>query len=87
MPKIATELGPLAVKRLGKKGMHAVGGVPGLYLQVGVGSARSWILRANVAGKRRDIGLGSYPAVSLAAARQKAQAHRESIQEAPIYFC
>ena len=81
MPKIATELGPLAVKRLGKKGMHAVGGVPGLYLQVGVGAARSWILRANVAGKRRDIGLGSYPAVSLAAARQKAQAHRESIQE------
>lgn len=80
MPKIATELGPLAVKRLAKKGMHAVGGVPGLYLQVGEGAARSWILRANVAGKRRDIGLGSYPAVSLAAARQKAQAHRESIQ-------
>lgn len=81
MPKIATELGPLAVKRLVKKGMHAVGGVPGLYLQVSDGAARSWILRANVAGKRRDIGLGSFPSVSLAAARQKAQAHRESIQE------
>ena len=81
MPKIAAELGPLAVKRLAKKGMHAVGGVPGLYLQVGEGAARSWILRANVAGKRRDIGLGSYPAVSLAAARQKAQTQRECIQE------
>jgi integrase len=81
MPKIAAELGPLAVKRLAKKGMHAVGGVPGLYLQVGEGAARSWILRANVAGKRRDIGLGSYPAVSLAVAREKAQTQRDCIQE------
>ena len=81
MPRIATELGPLAVKRLSKQGMHAVGGVPGLYLQVGNGQARSWILRAVVASKRRDIGVGSYPALSLAAARVKAQQYRETIQQ------
>ena len=81
MPRIATELGTLAVKRLSKQGMHAVGGVPGLYLQVGNGQARSWILRAVVASKRRDIGMGSYPALSLAAARVKAQQYRETIQQ------
>jgi integrase len=80
MPRIATELGPLAVKRLSKQGMHAVGGVPGLYLQVGNGQARSWIFRTVVASKRRDIGVGSYPAVSLAAARDKAQQYREMLQ-------
>ena len=81
MPRIATELGPLAVKRLTTPGMHAVGGVAGLYLQVAGKAAKSWILRALVANKRRDIGLGSYPAVSLASARLKAQAYRESIQQ------
>lgn len=81
MPRIAVELGPLAVKRLSQKGMHAVGGVAGLYLQVGNGQAKSWVLRNVVASKRRDIGLGSYPAVSLAAARDKAQKIRELIQQ------
>ena len=81
MPRIAVELGPLAVKRLSQKGMHAVGGVAGLYLQVGNGQAKSWVLRNVVASKRRDIGLGSYPAVSLATARDKAQKIRELIQQ------
>ena len=77
MPRIATELGPLAVKRLTTPGMYAVGGVAGLYLQVRNETAKSWIMRAVVADKRRDIGLGAYPAVSLADARSKAQACRE----------
>jgi len=38
-------------------------------------------LRAVVASKRRDIGMGSYPALSLAAARVKAQQYRETIQQ------
>lgn len=80
MPRVAATLGPLAVKRLVDPGMHAVGGVSGLYLQVRSESAKSWILRAVVAQRRRDIGLGAYPAVSLAEARSKAQACRESIQ-------
>ncbi len=81
MPRIATELGPLAVKRLITPGMHAVGGVAGLYLQVRNETAKSWILRALVVDRRRDIGLGAYPAVSLAEARLKAQACRDSIQQ------
>ena len=81
MPRIAVALGPLAVKRLATPGMHAVGGVAGLYLQVRNDAAKSWILRALVVDRRRDIGLGAYPAVSLAEARLKAQACRESIQQ------
>ena len=34
MPKKAIELGPLAVKALTRPGLHAVGGVAGLHLQV-----------------------------------------------------
>ena len=44
MPKLAKELGPLAVTRLKSPGLHFVGGVPGLALQVTAG-ARGWTLR------------------------------------------
>ena len=77
MPKTAKELGPLAVKLLREPGMHAVGVVPGLYLQVFESGARSWILRLMVASKRREMGLGSYPGVTLAMAHQKARHLRE----------
>ncbi len=59
---------------------HTVGGVAGLYLQCNPPKganpkefARSWIYRATIAGKRRDIGLGSYPSVSLSMARELAR--------------
>lgn len=70
----------IEVKRLIKPGLHAVGGVAGLLLQVTPSGARSWILRAMVGVKRRDIGLGGFPDVTLAQAREKARAAREQIQ-------
>lgn len=79
MPKKAEELKPLAVAKLGP-GMHPVGGVAGLYLQVDSPTSRSWILRATVAGKRREIGLGPFPEVSLAAARDAAAKDRAKIR-------
>ncbi|WP_342666088.1 Arm DNA-binding domain-containing protein [Simplicispira psychrophila] len=54
--------------------MHAVGGAVGLYLCVSVSGARSWLVRVNVDGKRREMGLGGFPLVTLATARQKARA-------------
>ena len=72
----AKELSALAVQRLTAPGMHAVGGVAGLYLCVSSSGSRSWIARVNVDGKRREMGLGSFPDVSLSIAREKARAAR-----------
>lgn len=57
----------------------AVGGVDGLQLQVTPSGARSWLLRATVKGKRRQIGLGAYPDVTLSQARERARGVRDQI--------
>jgi integrase len=52
----------------------------GLMLVVKPTGARSWVLRYQMRGRRRDMGLGSYPEVTLAAAREKAlQARRHLV--------
>src|SRR5471032_3193287 len=53
-----------------KAGRHSIG--DGLYLCVSKGGRKSWVLRYQRNGKRHDAGLGPYPAVSLAAAREAA---------------
>ena len=80
MPRKAKELSPLEVRRLTHNGLHFVGVVPGLALQVR-GDARSWILRARVGGVVRDIGLGGYPGVTLAMAREAARETRQQIAQ------
>lgn len=69
----------LEVKRLDKNGYHAVGGVPGLTLQITAGGAKSWVFRVMVAGRRREIGLGAYPTVQLAEAYTRAREVRDQI--------
>lgn len=81
MPKKAKELSALEVNRLTTPGMHAVGGVAGLYLQVTDTGARTWILRATVGSRRRDMGLGGFPDVTLAGAREAARGARLKIKE------
>ena len=80
MPRIARILSPLEVSRLHSEGLYFVGTIPGLILQVR-GKSRSWILRNCVAGKVRDIGLGGYPAVTLAQARESARTVRAKIAQ------
>lgn len=89
MPKKVKELTPIEVRRLkhavSKNGkaynaLHPVGGVAGLCLQVTPTDAKSWILIAQVGNKKRHIGLGSYPEISLADARRKATETRELIK-------
>ncbi|WP_186198212.1 tyrosine-type recombinase/integrase [Burkholderia gladioli] len=80
MPKVAKELGALAVSRLKEPGTYPVGKVAGLYLQVASPTARSWILRVKIGDRRREIGLGPYPAVGLKDAHAKAQAERDKIK-------
>ncbi|CAB1369614.1 tyrosine-type recombinase/integrase [Denitratisoma oestradiolicum] len=79
MAKIARELTAIEVSRLTVPGHHAVGGVVGLYLYVNGVSARSWVLRLVVGDKRRHIGLGGYPTVTLAQAKDKARRIREEV--------
>lgn len=44
----------------------------GLHLKISPSGTKAWILRYQLNGKRRDLGLGAFPAVSLAAARKAA---------------
>ena len=53
----------------------------GLFLYVKASGPRSWVLRYQVAGRRRDLGLGAYPDVSLAMARERAVEARRLIAE------
>jgi hypothetical protein len=64
-------------------GMHHDGG--GLYLQVTKGRTginHSWLLRYSVGNKKsRYLGLGAYPLVSLAQAREKGVDARKQLSE------
>lgn len=85
MPKVAEELGSLDVKRLthaGGKGnaLVAVGGVTGLYMQITPNGGKTWILRMRIGDRRRDIGLGGFPTVTLALAREKARTARAKVE-------
>ena len=48
----------------------------GLFLRVTKNGATQWLQRINIRGKRRDLGLGSPPAVPLAIACKMALANR-----------
>ena len=62
-------------KSLSKPGLHGDGGT--LFLSIAPGGSKSWIQRITIDGKRRDIGLGGFPLVSLAEARDKAFENRK----------
>lgn len=74
MPKLAEVLPAILVGRLKEPGDHPVGGVAGLMLRITPSGSRSWVLRVRVAGRRPEYGLGSFPAVKLADAREAAAA-------------
>ena len=58
-------------------GKHCDG--EGLYLVVDRSGARRWVLRVAVAGRRREIGLGPFPMIGLARARDRAGAARRRL--------
>jgi integrase len=57
-------------------GFWRVSGATGLYLNVNEGGGRSWIWRYSFAGRRREMGIGAHPDVSMAEARDKATSAR-----------
>ena len=84
MPRIIKPLTNSQVNAIRKPGWHAVGGAAGLYLQLRNTSARSWILRVTVDGKRYVIGLGPLSLVSLAEAREEAYRRLKLIRQGRI---
>jgi len=81
MPKVAKEMSAKEVRSLKRPGMHAVGGVSGLLLQITPSGAKSWVLRVKVGDKRRHIGLGGFPDVPLADARNDARTCKRQIRQ------
>lgn len=81
LPNQGTE--PMALTALkvknAKPGRHVDG--RGLCLLVKDGGARTWVLRMQKDGRRRDYGLGSALDVSLAEARESAAALRRQVRE------
>ena len=51
-----------------------------LYLRVVPGGSKSWIQRIIIHGKRHDVGLGGFPTVSLAEARELAFENRKLVR-------
>src|SRR5436309_2767356 len=78
-PKKAAGLTARQVQTQKAAGLFADGG--GLYLQVAPTGAKTWIFRFQLAGRRRDMGLGSASIFSLAEAREKAAAARRLVAE------
>ena len=76
MPKVVMPMTDIAIRGLKANGetkkLHSVGGVAGLKIQLSASNSKSWIYRTTVGGKVRDIGLGSYPTISLRQAREMA---------------
>lgn len=60
------------VDTIREPGKYHDGGGAGLFLRVWPSGSRQWVQRIVIRGKRQEIGLGSPPAVSLAAARKLA---------------
>ena len=69
-----SELSDVKVRKLKKPGRYTDGDT--LYLNVSPSGNKSWMQRLIIQGRRRDLGLGAYPLVSLAEARGKAMDNR-----------
>tara|TARA_B100000780_G_scaffold259377_1_gene210367 strand:- start:10 stop:339 length:330 start_codon:yes stop_codon:yes gene_type:complete len=80
----------LTVSKLNSKlapGRYHDGRGTGLNVLVKKSGAKFWVQRYTVRGKRHDLGLGSYPSVSLADARQKALQKGNNFRFAPDWSC
>ena len=72
-------LSAVFVQTVQKTGTYSDGG--GLNLRVEESGAKYWFQRVTIDGKRRNLGLGGYPTVSLAEARKAALVNARMIRE------
>ncbi len=76
MARLVNRLTAGDVQRKTAPGMYHDG--RGLYLRIGPTGAKSWIYRYKAGGTERQMGLGAWPTVSLAAARERAETQRRA---------
>ena len=76
---MAGRLTAAIVRALNEPGMYGDGQT--LYLRIGPSGSKSWVQRMAIKGKRHDLGLGGYPLVSLAEARETAFENRRLAQK------
>ena len=67
------------IRNLNLKGRYTDSATQGLNIQVKANGAKYWTFRYHYQGKRHDLGLGTYPAISLKEARARATAARNDI--------
>jgi integrase len=71
------QIGKLSAVEVAKaKGPAVLHDGGGLYLRVSPAGSKAWVFRFQLDGKRRDMGLGPFPDISLADARRHAAEHR-----------
>lgn len=80
MARSLNKLSEVGVRSAKKTGRHSDGG--GLYLNVSASGGKSWVFMwTPPGGKRREMGLGPYPTVTLAKARAMAANYRVDVAE------
>lgn len=77
MARQFNRLTTLSVKSMKEPGYHCDGN--NLYLQVSPSGGKSWIFRFMQDSKRREMGLGRIPQISLAEARTKAAEAKKKV--------
>lgn len=75
------ELNKLSATRVKTAPIGKYGDGGGLWLHKSSNTQGKWLLYVTVHGKRREMGLGAFPAVSLKEAREQADKWRHSVRE------
>lgn len=79
MGRYVRKLSAKLVENLSSPGYYGDG--DGLWLQISGSGSKSWVFRFTLAGRRREMGLGSLNAVSLSIARERTRQCRLSLSE------
>lgn len=82
MAKTTNLLSDIQIKRWIAKGESvAKSDGDGLTFTLSKGGTAAWVLRYRTGGRRKELTLGNYPDLGLAAARERARAHRVAVDE------
>ncbi|WBT04864.1 Arm DNA-binding domain-containing protein [Brevundimonas vesicularis] len=82
MAREINRLSAVKVRSLKEPGLHADGN--GLYLRIDQTGARRWVFVFYLAGRRREMGLGSLEAVPLKEAREALSKARDVLRAGRI---